>query len=539
MALAPTSDTSEPLSQADLKDSMAGHLGAKCPPVDPKSRFIPLDTLANYDCRINSLQPRVRKAQDLFTRQTPSKRLWSKPGKEPRHYRGLADFLNRALDSCLQGLGDEASEAMYRSLRFSVWDQPMQDGVDRAHPLKPDLAGALGIMEPMSLWRSPPLGEDGMKAATYARALFSANPFDNSFWLLGGLTASTPLKLDSKLGQQNLILLLSAILTWQTAEDAGFPAWCNEGRVYLTKIHPSLFTIDRILHPTSCIRGRAPRVYHIRIPHPTSPEPLAGADVAVPDKPRGSNPLPVPRQSRAGLVLGVKHGSEGGRVMKVLTEGLARMSLRIGRLKGKRSILREDDRSDSEIASIQISRDVATKSSLSATCTPDSISWNGLTGDQLKVGDCAVLKLSWIPGRGPHHQPGEPELLETCGGMFGVPHHYYSFLAYHKTNCPTPNHLFLPSDPSDTDQNLHWNVFKRLLAALWYQQKIFHPWSVAIAHAQLGYYKMCQKGFQHRDISIGNVLIVDEPIETQPFQITDPNEIQSQTESRRVYTDHW
>ncbi|KAF5370262.1 hypothetical protein D9757_012012 [Collybiopsis confluens] len=311
MALVPTSDTSEPLSQANLKDGMAGHLGGQTWQFSPE---LPLckDSHSQMPTKFGKL----RISSSDKHHQTAS-------GRSPERNRGIIVVWRIFSTEPSIRL---ASEAMYRSLRFSVWDQPMQDGVDRAHPLKPDLAGALGIMEPMSLWWSPPLGEDGMKV---------------------------PVELKKK--------------SWRTC--GAFPAWCNEGRVYLTKIHPSPFTIDRILHQTSCIRGRAPRVYHIRIPHPTSPEPLAGADVAVPDKylkpeshlrrslrlleqksrPRGSNPLPVPRQSRAGLVLGVKHGSEGGRVMKVLTEGLARMSLRIGRLKGKRSILREDDRSYSEI----------------------------------------------------------------------------------------------------------------------------------------------------------------------------------------------
>lgn len=37
---------------------------------------------------------------------------------------------------------------------------------------------------------------------------------------------------------------------------------------------------------------------------------------------------------------------------------------------------------------------------------------------------------------------------------------------------------------------------------------------------------MCQKNFQHRDVSIGNVLMVDHPVECEPFTIKEPNSTQ-------------
>ncbi|KAJ3795249.1 hypothetical protein GGU11DRAFT_688169, partial [Lentinula aff. detonsa] len=49
---------------------------------------------------------------------------------------------------------------------------------------------------------------------------------------------------------------------------------------------------------------------------------------------------------------------------------------------------------------------------------------------------------------------------------------------------------------------------------------------LAVVHAHTGYYNMCQRNYQHRDPSIGNVLMVDEPIKTQRFDIPNPNETQ-------------
>ncbi|KAF9068184.1 hypothetical protein BDP27DRAFT_1422217 [Rhodocollybia butyracea] len=43
-----------------------------------------------------------------------------------------------------------------------------------------------------------------------------------------------------------------------------------------------------------------------------------------------------------------------------------------------------------------------------------------------------------------------------------------------------------------------------------------------------GYYNMCQKQYQHRDLSIGNVLMVDEAIQSKPFETSNPNEVQTE-----------
>ncbi|KAE9395581.1 hypothetical protein BT96DRAFT_142343 [Gymnopus androsaceus JB14] len=50
----------------------------------------------------------------------------------------------------------------------------------------------------------------------------------------------------------------------------------------------------------------------------------------------------------------------------------------------------------------------------------------------------------------------------------------------------------------------------------------------AVVHAHLGYYNMCQKNYQHRDISIGNVLMVEQGIKCEPFTIKNPNETQTE-----------
>ncbi|KAF5357438.1 hypothetical protein D9757_013324 [Collybiopsis confluens] len=582
-------------------DRLAKVLSAKtrpktCPNT-PSTHYSTLDSLKNYKCTIesDSHKAALEKAQRLFlSRDTPQ---YLSTGKnEVEHYQGVVNLLNDGLDSCRRsGLG--TGETIFSELMFWAWAKPVGDKDDGARAIAPDVAGALGTEEPTELFWSPKPGKRGLKipvevkkswfrlvkqAGTCARALFSAHPLRQFVLVIGynhaeyamrflvfhrgGLTASTPLLLDTKTGQNDFILLLSAILTWKTPQDAGFPAWCNENQIFLPKIHSSPIDIARILHHTSCIRGRAPRVYYLRIPLPSDSKTAEQAfvppqDQCVPadaqilrrsprnhapkrstrDQPKSSHPRQHDRAPpKTGAVSSVKQGNEGG-IVKVLTAQLAKFKVTGHRLKKKKSSELNDnaslaqlgvDDSSAELSvdglpvdnvpTIQISRIAACQQyAPSATRSPAPTNRNNFKVDGLKLGDYAVLKLSWNPGRGPEHEPVEPKLLEQCGGMFGVPHHYYSFLAHHQDNYPTTNHLFLPSGESNTDKNLHWNVFKVKDDSL-----DFRSLMRAIVHAHLGYYNMCQKDFQHRDISIGNVLMVDEPIKTERFQIPNPNKTQ-------------
>ena len=181
----------------------------------------------------------------------------------------------------------------------------------------------------------------------------------------------------------------------------------------------------------------------------------------------------------------------------------------------------------------------------------------------LNPGDFAAVKLSWIPGRGLNYVLIEPRLLRDCGGMFGVPKHYYSFRVHHEDGCPTTNHLFLPS-PSENADDFRWDLFPGPPESPEYRSLLGHVIAFAghslvtakdlpsliraVLHAHLGevvlssllylpdgltfhrgYYNMCQKNYQHRDLSIGNVLMVDEPVKSEPFDIPDPqNEVQEE-----------
>ncbi|KAF5361345.1 hypothetical protein D9757_012331 [Collybiopsis confluens] len=583
---------SDSASQENLKDRVRGQLGGQTwefppkslsqilsaktrklatttqtanePPITLENHHLVIDNIENYNCYIDTLVDAVAKAQKIFIEPQPSQFLWTTHDDERSHYSGLVKFLNTGLNSCKAGLGDEVQQAIYKDLKFYVWDKPMQDGVDGAHPLEPDFARVFGEEKPNSLFWSAPSKGKGTKipvevkgswseliaqAATYARALFSANPLRQFALVIGynhkehamrflvfhrgGLTASKPLELNSEQGQKDLILLLSSILTWKGLADAGLPSWCNETQVHLPAIYPTPVNIHSELHHSACVRGRGAHVYYIHIPHPADPTGVAKAKMQEQvERSQGGTPASnaVLQQGGATSVSGIRQGNETGSVpdSQALISGLAGVSLR----RDPSGIKTYDNTP----ASIMISRDLAsTESPLSAIRSPNPTSVN-----RLKPGDYAVLKLSWIPGRSLDHKPVEPELLEKCGGMFGVPRHYYSFLAHHKDDCPTTNHLFLPSD---TDQTARWNLFGANVSS----DKIpearsllghvishaghslvsapdFRSLLLALVHAHLGYYNMCQKGYQHRDISIGNVLMVDKPIESAHFRIDTPGD---------------
>ncbi|KIK64279.1 hypothetical protein GYMLUDRAFT_410597 [Collybiopsis luxurians FD-317 M1] len=309
----------------------------------------------------------------------------------------------------------------------------------------------------------------------------------------------------------------------------------------------------RILHNSSCVRGRAPRVYYVHVPAASGSKPTE--DLAPDTQTKGL------RRS-----LRIQHKSDSQRSKKSGIDGKrsSQQSNRVAELQGKKSSQgsgRNDQRrsdpskgasknsqvkvprTDNErVLSLVISRNRALGYELLKV--EQEIVWAPPNQLRLDAGDFAAVKLSWIPGRGLNYVLIEPRLLRDCGGMFGVPKHFYSFRAHHQNGCPTTNHLLLPS-PSENPDDFRWNLFRELPENPEYRSLLGHVIAFAghslvsakdlpsliraVLHAHLGYYNMCQKNYQHRDLSIGNVLMVDEPVKSEPFNIPNPkNEVQEE-----------
>ncbi|KAJ3730942.1 hypothetical protein DFJ43DRAFT_1082134 [Lentinula guzmanii] len=565
------------VSQKELKDTMRPELKgqtwqldfellAKALSAKTRKSSAPLvgpeqvDTLENYDFAIDKLQSQIDKAYKSFTRQKPEKSLVKKERPEKEHYRDFIDFMNKGIDSSLAQL-PEADKALYRDLKFYVWDKPTKDGIEGAQPLKPDGAGVLGFEadELDNLYWSPP-DEGGqqiaipvevkeswselvLQAATYARCMFSASPLrqfvpvigykhnEHSLRFLvfhrGGCTSSKPLDLDKPDGQKGFIHLLFSILTWRTRADAGFPAWCNDAQICLPGRNagdrsPLTVDIDRILHYSVCVRGRAPRVFRIRVPAALPGEETLAGNL-VPATQTG-----IRRSARIQAAKEKKKSQTSG-----TGSGLNPTKIVSGNAQKKAS-----GNDDEAVSSIAISRVRALADKVENV--DQDIEWYPSTPLNLAEGDFAVLKLCWVSGRGPNNVFIEPLLLRDCSGMFGVPKHLYSFRAYHKAGCPTTNHLLLPTP--ENRESSRWPLWGETSELPEQRSLLGHSLTfvghslvsakdlrslvLAVVHAHTGYYNMCREKYQHRDLSIGNVLMVDEPMETEPFVIPDPNATQ-------------
>ncbi|KAJ3979152.1 hypothetical protein F5890DRAFT_1642082 [Lentinula detonsa] len=565
---------SPPISQQNLKEAMryelngqtwefpverlAQALSAKTrKPSASLSKPEQFDTLENYDLAIDKLDLQIDNAFHHFAHNKPETLLVKSDCPESEHHRGLIDFLNGGIRSSLTQLPKD-HEALYRDLSFYVWDRPMKD----AKSLKPDGAGVLGFEadELDSLfWSLPAEGGEQMaipvetrdnwpnlvlQAGTDACCLFSASPLrqfvlvigynyeDHTLRFLvyhrGGCTSSEPLNLDQPKGQKGFIRLLVSILTWKTRADAGFPAWCNDAQVCLLgrnagNNYPITVDVDHILRYSICIWGRAPRVLCIKVPiaFPVDEEnPSEDLIPALQDM--GVREKAWQRSDAAGQDLSNSTQSATGSA-GTETSGLSSSNL------------------IHTVSTIVISRARALTNVVEYV--DHAIDWYPLDPLELKRGDSAVLKLCWVPDGVPRNLLIEPRLLRDCSGMFGVPKYLYSFRAHHKANCQTTNHLFLPPPAVDFD-TFRWDLWGKTNWEPEYLSLLGHVIEFAghslesakdlrslvraVLHAHLGYYNMCQKNYQHRDLSIGNVLMVDEPIKTERFDIHNPNETQKE-----------
>nr|GAT57736.1 predicted protein [Mycena chlorophos] len=454
-----------------------------------------------------------------------------------QHYTALANFLNACLTAVREVQQDDGS--FYKNLRFLVYDQETGDGVAGASPLKPDVVGLNGtcpthdaatlkIHEKLS-WSVPPSdtpidipvevkgrwSQLVYQAATYARCMFSAEPLRNSALVFGfnqdtlefrfllfhrgGLSASTALDLHKREGRAGVVRVLAALLRCHHRRELGFQEWCNEASIQLPlRNTPSQKTVDltvvQVLHASFCCRGRATRVYRALLPQ-TSP-PLAPPEIPqrlIPNtttrrslrtsnsnsnsrpppsitKPRGTNPRPVTDvQPQVGChKLGIIGWGEMKKFSLVL-DGLG--------------------------------RDIVIKTAWAC----DDREWSSL----------------------------EAELLNECSNLFGCPRHLYSFTPSSEDGVPVTNHFFLPM-PEEDLSSFTWPSFPAPTRPE-YRSLVLHvsgsigeslvrsesPYDLftSIFHAILGWLAMFERGFAHRDVSIGNVLRLARALQMDPYKI--------------------
>src|SRR5271156_221298 len=270
-------------------------------------------------------------------------------GKSPRerdHYTALCKSLKQCVVACQKSLGKE--KKYYGDLKFIEWDREMKDGVAGAAALKPDIAGVKGsqdedtIKEAGLYWRPPKSGDYQLlipvevksgwpnlvrQAGTYARCLFDANPLRQFAMVLaynhiekglrflvfhhGGLSSSVWLNVNTQEGQQDILRIFLAILSWKTPAHAGLPMWCNDSEMFLP--NKDLVEVEKVLHNSLCIRGRAPRVILVGAPNTSKDTLVPSAESTCLVIPRRSNRLkdqanPASASKLPTLAEGVEHG---------------------------------------------------------------------------------------------------------------------------------------------------------------------------------------------------------------------------------------
>ncbi|KAF9040342.1 hypothetical protein BDP27DRAFT_1455315 [Rhodocollybia butyracea] len=424
---------------------------------------------------------------------------------ERAFYPGLCNFLNRCVNSCATALRHhEPNRPVFlQRLEFFTWDKSMKDGIDEAEPLKPDLAGLFCNEAPSELYWSPPSGGTQMKipvevksswsdlvlqAGTYARSLFSAAPLRQYALVLGynqkervfrflvfhrgGLTASHPLELDDAGDQKDLVRLFLSIFTWKDRGDAGLPRWCNENQACLPgtqDVEHFLVNIERLLYRSTCVRGRSTRVFGFKIPDTTKKDPLAATPL-----------IPTTETVQCSQ----------------------RIQENVGKAKGQGT---GPLGSQGQLHSHSGTRSSRSKEVNSASNSPNSL-----------IDKAKPITVS------PDHRT--------------------------KDTCITTNHLFLPPSHLDTEamEEYRWHLYEKgdterpdyralliqvmqdagssLVSAPDLQSLI-----TAITHAHIGYYNMIQRSYQHRDVSIWNILTPNQLSECDiAFTIDQPTAVQKE-----------
>ncbi|KAF9040493.1 hypothetical protein BDP27DRAFT_1435139 [Rhodocollybia butyracea] len=522
--------SSLPLLQAALKERMRVEIGAQTwrfPAKDlsrmlsakvrkqdaPLHRPGDIDRLEHYEIALDNLESEL----DKTTRHFESLELSvGKYLSERESYEPLTKFLNAAVHAVVSQLPG----SLLAPLHFHVWDKPVSDKIDHAAYLQPDGVGVFQKSLPVRVYWGWPQDSDGVtiefpvedkddwpelivQAATHARAMFRTNPLRSHVIVLafnykqgntrflvfhrGGLTASDPLPLFTQAGQRDFLRVLFSLFTWKTPGDAGFPIWYNGTEMSLlgAEMLPLPFSsvqIDSVLYKSICVRGLAPHVYtfqHRVATNNTIPPASETSRIKWPSK-KSTDAVEIPS-------ITVPHAQEVHSVNQ-------------------------------------------------------NVRWLPPSPPVLAKDTSYVTKFSWGQSRSTGGLLVKPNLRRSCGGLFGVPKDMYSLITHHMEHSPSTNHLLLPPPGHaahayrselltvEKEEPEYRSLLCHVIAFAGHsleEASSLEALMCAILHAHIGYYNMCINDYQLRDLSIGNVLMVDEAIECRPFSIPSPNGTQS------------
>ncbi|KAJ7122879.1 hypothetical protein C8R44DRAFT_876075 [Mycena epipterygia] len=484
-----------PRSQEALKDVMKDEIGAHAWAFDPqrvsrilspktrKSNATDLGLLDSYDCLVDRtpFKDALQAAKEKLI--VP---VWPPTdNKERDHYPALVEFINHCV-----GVGNAALKTQkalggwYQNLRFVVYDKETGDGVEGAHALKPDLVGLVGGGDDNKLYWTPTRqaatsdtaagrGEDASPSRTFALVIgYNQTKRELRFLVFhrSGLTSSEPCNLSQPQGREDALRLMMTILLWSKPQHAGFISTSNEFEYLVPKSPNSVESIqakvEEIIHASTCVRGRATRVCRLLCGIPldlaalVSLKPTAEVNIL-----RRSTRLQSP------LVTGSNTKTpkaSAGKITPIYPRSInaerklewCQHTLKAG--KGDRTLDHKQE---------------------------------------------IVLKVSW---QRDSRKDMEKDMYAAGDGRFGTPGVLCSYDGTHPTGEPISTHLLLPTlkemealkekKVPEHVKTIHWTVFS---------SKAPSSAEALTQDILLGWHSFYQSGFMQRDISIGNVLLIE------------------------------
>ncbi|KAK7460946.1 hypothetical protein VKT23_008874 [Stygiomarasmius scandens] len=483
------------------------------------------------------------------------------------NYPIIAAFLNECVKNCKTAYNEAAArQASHKKisprfpklkkagshwwpdLKFSAYDKPTGDTVGGAEPLKPDVVGT--HLEPDDLsrcvWGATWGDESGQvgidipvevkanwrelikQAATYARAMTNFVPLRSFCLVIGvdhrrktlrflifhrsGLSASKELLLTSPEDRRAIQRVLFSVYLWQTPEDAGFPSFTNGYEFTLPtmgNLEQPPTRVKEDFYYSLCVRGRASFVLAVELVVPSLP--------------------PFDEALRRSLRLWEKNLARASEH----NQSLSRRAHTTSKHKNPSSRGQRPAMSLSNLPATtkQPSADPAPKDEApmryyalepDSPLTPLTIydMSNQMPDDMQVLYDKYgpfVLKFSW-----PTQQKRtlEPKTYSACHLEYGTPWHIMSLEIKANSGSAVSNAHFLPAF-SETDAAF-WPLFDKPkegpeYRSLWLTiylgigqtlEECDSAWDLCecLFQASLGWLAYYANGYQHRDISVGNIL---------------------------------
>ncbi|KAF4592786.1 hypothetical protein EYR38_008487 [Pleurotus pulmonarius] len=215
---------------------------------------------------------------------------WPEAGKgnERLFYEPLVKLFNAIIDKFKDLRPSQYQKSYFRDVRFAVYDRMLRGSTDSEAPLKPGfvaLDGVLGTGVRLSWYQTLIVGDVKdhwgdlvAQAGIYARCLFAATEHrifipmflfcqdDLSFRVClyhrGGLLATTPMALATKAGFCEVVATIVGMWQWETLSQAGYDPCMSHSHI---SFNHAQYRITQVLCRRQVIRGRGTGVFAVKL----------------------------------------------------------------------------------------------------------------------------------------------------------------------------------------------------------------------------------------------------------------------------------